>query len=142
MKKTPSEECIRYVNEVCKILASRKLTADNDVMQSLWILNCIVYSSIAAWIVIKKIKGMEVKRVSGSGNKKVSRDIQSLDDEIKSVRAFLSKCVAEHQRLCNQGRLTRRTRRNRTEILGHCETISSYSLKPVSSLSRKNGSNI
>ena len=58
----------------------------------------------------------------------VSKAIKCINDEIKLARAFLSKCVAEKERLINKGRLTRRTKRNREEIAKQCEVISNYSL--------------
>ena len=58
----------------------------------------------------------------------VAKAIKVIDNEIKETRSFISKCAAEKDRLINQGQLTRRTKRNRTEMLRYGEKISVYSL--------------
>ena len=85
---------------------------------------------LCAWIKINKIKGMQRKPCSGRSNSasKSPPSIQIIEDEIKNVRALLSKTSAELRRLKNNGRMTRRTKRNRAEISKNCGSISNYTL--------------
>ena len=59
---------------------------------------------------------------------KVSRQVGEIDQEMVRARKLLSKCCAERTRLCNQARLTRKSKRNREEIKTMCGDISAYSL--------------
>ena len=127
-RNVPTNKAISYINKVCIALISwKQLVQESDCIKSLWLLNCIVYSAISAWIVVNDLKGMKVIKESKKYNL-VPKAIKVIDDEIKETRSFISKCVAEKDRLINKGRLTRRTKRNRTEMLRYCENISVYSL--------------
>ena len=51
-----------------------------------------------------------------------------IDKEIKAVRVLISKSVAELNRIKVNGRLTRKSKRNRAEITESCGMITSYNL--------------
>ena len=117
----------------------------SNTLDSIWIINCIVYSVISGWIIINDIKGMQSKQGLQKGKCATPKCILIIEKEIKSVRALISKTVAELNRIQVNGRLTRRSKRNRKEILKGCGTISSYNLtcyieklkKRIKYLSRK-----
>ena len=125
-KDVPTQVTIAYIDEICRTMVLRCNLQSND-SNALWTLNCIVYSAIASWIVVNGIVGMEIKRTVSKSNG-IPKELKCIDDEIKQTRAFLSKCVAERDRIRGNGRLTRKTKRNRVEIANQCGTISLYAL--------------
>ena len=105
-KNTPTKKSVEHINEVCRLLMIRyNVEQSTDYVNSLWMLNTIVYSSIASWISVNKISGMTLNNLK-KAHRLESKAIRSIDEEIKQTRAFISKCVAENDRLCSKGRCT------------------------------------
>ena len=55
-----------------------------------------VYSSVASWISVNKIRGMTFNNVNSVNNLE-SQAIKMIGEEFKQVRALISKCVAEKE---------------------------------------------
>ena len=105
---------------VCKgLIQTYDLEQVGETYLKLWLINCIVYSVIIAWIKVNNIKGMEctrkVTRDSKNSYNKIPACVRVVEEEIKS-RSGLSKCCSELDRLTTKRRMTRRTKRNRAEM--------------------------
>ena len=82
----------------------------------LWLLNCITYVSIVAWYLVNGIK-CEIKSGLRGKTEVKYKWLTDIENEILEKRKLLSKCVAELERLKVNGRMTRKTKRNRVEFL-------------------------
>ena len=81
-----------------------------------------MYALVAGFIVANNLKGLNIPSTVVKVNNKVCRvpyAINNFELQIKETRKLLSQVCAECNRLRTNGRLTRKTRRNRESILKH-----------------------
>ena len=109
---------VACINIVCKQLIEIKsikcTNNQNEVFKNFWLLNCVVYSAIISWFLFNNIK---CKKNNAMKSFKNPEWLEQLEMEIKNTRKFISQCVSERLRLTTKGRLTRKSKRNRQEML-------------------------
>ena len=93
----------------------------------MWLLDCLIYVAIVAWYSVNRIK-CKLKKNAGKQKPFKPHWLDQLEKDVLEKRKLVSKCVAEKQRITENSRITRRTRRNRKEIEKLIGTISLYSL--------------
>ena len=116
LKNTPTNESVEIINTVCHKLIETHVN-NTDVLINLWLINCIVYSTVVAFLLVNGVKNIVIKSRSSENLNGEPKWVVKLKGEIKQTRRFISQCDAERKRLTKNGRLTRRTRRNREEML-------------------------
>ena len=104
-KEQPTRADIQNINDACGRLLCSKTTGSlhNDPFSHLWVINCILYAVIAAFLVNK---GWKRKR---SGNRRVAeKDKDVLEKQVKEIRRKLSIAKAELDRIKKNGRITKK----------------------------------
>ena len=126
----PTDDAVDIINTVCNKLIA--LNVNECVFpRNFWLINCIVYSAVVAYLLNNDFKNVEIKKKSSGTNNNEPAWVLKIRKEIKETRGFISKCEAERLRLTRNGRLTRKSRRNRKQMekcLREGETIGCVSL--------------
>ena len=121
-KKRPTNQDIININA-----AIEQLMKQNDVINApdpaqnpfLWLANCVIYSVVVAFLVLK-------------GWKKKSEQKKSPDEKIKEIyeaqageiRNYISVAAAETERLRANRKLTSKGKKNRAKLLKNCKSLS------------------
>ena len=115
VKKIPTKGGIQAVNKICQsLLVQSKVEEVADITESLCIVNCIAYASIVTWLLSEDYK-IEIK-ARKQREDRLPKWLQLMDVNIAETRAFISKCIAERQRLTQGKRMSRKCIRNRKRI--------------------------
>ena len=112
-KEQPTSADIQNINDACGRLLCSKTTGSphNDPFSHLWVIDCILYTVVAEFLVNKGWKKEH------SGNSRVAeKDKDVLEKQLKEIRRKLSIAKAELDRIKKNGRITRKGRRNRKEL--------------------------
>ena len=128
-KQIPTNNDIQSINRIIKLLSNEHQSMQSMTpLNKLWFLNCVMYASIIAWNLINNVK-CEIKQYKHNNKKPLEyKWLVEIEREIKDKRKLLSKCVAEIDRLKKNGRMTKRTKKNRDEISKYCGNISVHSV--------------
>ena len=132
IRKAPSQESLNQIDNSCAQLLHKYNVKDiKDPWSLLWMINCTVYATVVSWLLKNDIQ-CEIKAHNNrpDGNL-IPKWLSKIEHEVSETRKFVSQCEAERARLCKNGRLTRKMRKNRTKIsssLKEGETISATSL--------------
>ena len=117
LKRIPKDEDITAINNICySLIVENEIVRSNEYFKALWFLNCIIYVSIIGWLLTNNIK-CEIN-VGANYIEKVRQPkyLVNINKEIEDSRRLLSQSSAEISRLKCNGRMTRKTKRNRKRI--------------------------
>ena len=121
-KEQPTRADIQNINDACGRLLGSNTTGNphNVPFRHLWVIDCILYAVVAAFLVYKGWK----KERSGNSRVVAEKDKDVLGKQVKEIRRKLSIAKAELDRIKKNDRITRKGRRNRKELLKECKVIS------------------
>ena len=83
----------------------------------LWMINCIVYSAVAAFLVQKGWKKQNGKRGNVGRSEFSAKAKEMFEDQACQIRANLSKAKAEVERIKSNRKSTRKGKKNRAALL-------------------------
>ena len=128
IKRIPKINDVKSINKIVAVMIrDNNELWDMSEFDALWLLDCLIYVAIVAWY---SVNGIKCKLKKNAGKQKPFKPywLDQLEKDVLEKRKLISKCVAEKQRISENSRITRRTRRNRKEIEKLIGKISLYSL--------------
>ena len=86
-RDNPTVADINYIDNACQHLIEKKqINGMQNALAAFWVMNCIVYSVIAGWIIVNDLKRMEiVTKAKPRTEIRVPNCVADVDREIKDV---------------------------------------------------------
>ena len=123
-KETPSPKELEEINQAVKLLMERyEVTPTQSPFGFLWLANCVLYSVVCAFLLMKGWKKqVPIKAERSQDTKEKLKRIY--DQEAGKIRKQLSIAKAEIERLKENRKITKKGRKNRCQLQKECKTIS------------------
>ena len=126
-KQRPSRNDIDNINRaVTQLMSQNSISPIDNPFGYLWLANCVLYSTVAAFLLLK---GCKKPRAQGEPRKNSSDKSKKVFEELAmELRRKISMAKAELERLRENRKLTKRGKRNRPLLLRECRVISAAEL--------------
>ena len=125
-KWRPNNKDIANVNPAVREIIKQRSVPDpvENPFGFLWLVNCIVYSVIITFYISKGWKKQQGERDQMGRPNWSSKAREQFQAKAQVIRGKLSKAKAELERLRSNGKLTEKGKRNRTQLMKECGTLS------------------
>ena len=123
-KERPTRSDLKSINKVITTLMSQsELSPGGDPFQYLWIANCVLYSVIVAFLLLKGWK-KNTPDHSNNSRKPTPKWKIVYEKKVMETRKKISIAKAEMERIKENRKLTKRGRKNRAFLEKECRKIS------------------
>ena len=125
-KQRPNNKDIANVNAAVREIIKQRSVPDpvENPFGFLWLVNCIVYSVIIAFYISKGWKKQQGGRDQMRRPNWSSKAREHFQAKAQAIHGKLSKAKAELERLRSNGKLTKKGKRNHTQLTKECRSLS------------------
>ena len=126
IKQKPTQSDLKSINRVLKGLLEQKKTIslNNDPFAHLWLVNCVLYSVVAAFLLLKGWKKDPKDKLDKQRVYNGEKWKKNYLDEMGEIRKNISIASAEVNRVKENRKLTKRGRKNRALLQEECKSLS------------------
>ena len=114
-KEKPTKTDLRNINTVIEVLMSRnkQVSPNKNPFEYLWLVDCVLYSVVAAFLLLKGWKKETPGQSDCARNKPTAKWKRVHEEKVMETRKKISIAKAEMERIKVNRQLTKRGRKNR-----------------------------
>ena len=130
IKQKPTQSDLKSINRVLKGLLEQKktLSLNNDPFAHLWLVNCVLYSVVEAFLLLKGWKKDPKDKLDKQRVYNGEKWKKNYLDEMGEITKNISIASAEVNRVKENRKLTKRGRKNRALLQEECKSLSATQL--------------
>ena len=127
-KKRPTGEDIENIDKVIgELMKQNVVNPSENSFSYLWLANCVIYSVVVAFLLLKGWKKQRSSQTHGP-RRKEQKWKTAYEEKVHEIRKMISIAKAELERLRENRKITKKGRKNRNILKEECKTISAFEL--------------